>query len=349
MKLMTLTISENKKKAIVAYINEHFEEHMSHFPYAKYPTEPLVQWREQFAAPSTVGPETLRAALSWRGGFWQRKDAPYAQRQAAIWAVKSWDEFVRAGAFEPAQALKFWTDRFGSSSLPYDTAAFLTHLVRPDALELADAQRLGAMHDLLKQVGHEDGERGVDLSLDELLRYTDFFRALLPKMQSKHGDRTRVQLDRFLQAFGNQHVMAKLAEKFPPTIEPTIRSLDWETINCKHFAPDQIVGRANADALFACLLLALDQRPDRRERLTVGEIAALVPLGSGGICNPGSYHYAMIALFGGQNGRNFFTFEDQGLQAAFTKQANQSSRNMRFYLAHTDKTVSIHPKYINKL
>ncbi|MGW8958771.1 hypothetical protein [Paenibacillus sp. NPDC055715] len=81
---MSLTISENKKKAIVTYINDHFDEHMSHFPYAKYPAEPLDWWREQFADPEAVSPETLRAALSWRGGFWQRSNATFPQKKIAI-------------------------------------------------------------------------------------------------------------------------------------------------------------------------------------------------------------------------------------------------------------------------
>ncbi|MGE6229869.1 hypothetical protein ACTHPH_06530 [Paenibacillus pasadenensis] len=343
---MALTISETKKKSLVAYINDQFDEYMSHFPYAKYPTEPLNQWREQFADPKAVKPETIRAALSWRGGFWHRKDAPYAQRQAALSVIKFWAEFSDTNAFEPAQVLDFWTGRLGDGPHAFDTAAFLAHLIRSDMLELADTQRLEAMRDLLREVGHEDGEQDADSSLDGLLQYTDFFRMLLPKMQAKHGDRVQIHLDRFLKAYGNRHALAKIAGKTPPTIEPTIRSLDWEAMPCKHFALEQIAGRANADVLFACLLLALDEQPEHRERLTVGRVAELVPLGSGGICNPGSYHYAMIALFGGQKSRDFFLFENAELQVAFTEQANQSSRDMRFYRKHADAAITISPKYV---
>jgi len=346
---MTLTISENKKKAILNFISNHFNEHMSHFPYAKYPTEPLDRWREQFTALQAISPETIRAALSWRGGFWQRKDAPYIQRQTALIVVKSWAEFVEMNTPDPTHIFGFWTGRIGNSPLAFDNTAFITHLVRPDAIELADMQRLEAMQDLLKKVEHEEGERDVDCSLDGIVQYTDFFRALLSKLSAKYGVQARVKLDRFLKAYGNRPLLSKLAEKFPPTVEPMVRLLNWENIECKQFAPELIAGRANADVLFACLLLALDSQPEHKEKLTIREIVELIPLGSGDICNPGSYHYAMIALFGGQSGRDFFTFEDRELQTAFTKQANQSTRNMRFYLAHTDKTVSINPKYINKL
>lgn len=343
---MTLTISENMKKAIATYINDHFDEHMSHFPYAKFPAEPLDQWRQQFAEPKAVGPEVLRAALSWRGGYWQRTDAPYAQRQAALFVVKSWPEFASEKALDPVRTFDFWTERLTSGPLAFDTTAFLAHLLHPDALELADEHRLGAMQDLLKEAQQKVGEREVDSSLNGLVLYTDFFRALLPKIQAKHGDRARVQLDRFLKAYGNRQALTKLAGKIPPTIEPAIRSLDWEAIDCKHFAPEQIEGRANADVLFACLLLALDGQPERRKKLTVGKVAELIPLGSGGVCNPGSYHYAMIALFGGQKGRDFFSFDDEQLRAAFTHQANQSSRDMRFYRKHAEAVIKISPKYV---
>lgn len=138
---MTLNISENKKKAIGAYINDHFNEHMNHFPYAKFPTEPLNQWRHQFTEPKAVSPEVLRTALSWRGGYWQRKDAPYAQRQVALSVVKSWPEFAHEEA-PPARTFNFWTKRLPSGPLAFDTVAFLSHLLHPDALELADVHRL---------------------------------------------------------------------------------------------------------------------------------------------------------------------------------------------------------------
>lgn len=106
-------------------------------------------------------------------------------------------------------------------------------MIRPDVLELADTQRLEAMRDLLREVGHEDGVQESDLTLDGLLQYTDFFRMLFPKMQAKHGDRSQVQLDRFLKAYGNRHVLAKIAGKIPPTIEPAVCTLDWESMPCK--------------------------------------------------------------------------------------------------------------------
>jgi hypothetical protein len=81
---MPITIRDNKKKALVNIINQRFDEYLARFPFSKYPTEPLEQWHIQFSGPSTVGAETLRSAMYWRCGFWQRKDAPYAHKQATI-------------------------------------------------------------------------------------------------------------------------------------------------------------------------------------------------------------------------------------------------------------------------
>ncbi|WP_211748750.1 hypothetical protein [Paenibacillus sp. Marseille-Q4541] len=71
----------------------------------------------------------------------------------------------------------------------------------------------------------------------------------------------------------------------------------------------------------------------------------LIPLGSGGICNPGSYNYAFIALLGKQKGRDYFLFDEPAMAEAFTQQANQSTRNMGFHKHHANLTVKINPKY----
>lgn len=54
----------------------------------------------------------------------------------------------------------------------------------------------------------------------------------------------------------------------------------------------------------------------------------------------------MIALFGEQKGRDFFIFEDVPLSTAFTEQANNSTRDMRFYRKYEEVKIKINPKYI---
>ncbi|CAK4840655.1 unnamed protein product [Aphanomyces euteiches] len=343
---MSLSLNENQKKALVTLINQRFDEHISRFPYSKYPIEPLEHWRMQFADPKNIGPETLRSALTWRKGFWQRKDIPYAQRKIDITVIKAWAEFVEENSPIPARIFDFWTDKIANDNYGFDTAAYLLHLTRPDMIELADSHRLAAKQDLLKEIGHEESDQDITYTLSDLERYTDFFRTLLPKMQAKHKDKSRIQLDRFLKAYGNREVLAKVAGKIGSTIEPEFRIIEWDTLSCKHFAPNHISGRSNADTLFVCLLLSLEINPEFALTLTIADVVRLVPLGSGSICNPASYHYAMIAMFGGQKGRDFFLFDNEELQTAFTQQANASNRDMRFYRKHSDAKLSLHPKYI---
>ncbi|WP_342563627.1 hypothetical protein NST84_29910 [Paenibacillus sp. FSL R7-0345] len=342
---MNPSLSESKKKALYGLITQRYDVHMSRFPYAKYPSEPLNEWRKQFADPQHVRPDMIRSALNWRCGFWQRSNAPFPQKKITITAIKSWPEFIEQKLTDHAAILSFWTDKFRDTAFGFDAAAFLLHLLHPSELELADTHRLAAMRDLLAEIGHELQSEASASDLVVLSLYTEFFRGLLPKMQSQHGEQSSVRLDRFLMAYGNREALAKLSEKFGPSVEPIVPYVDWNDLTSEHFLPGKILGRANADILFACLLLTLDHNPEKASILTVEGVVELLPLGSGGICNPGSYHYAMIAMFGGQKERDFFVFEDEALSKAFTEQANNSTRDMRFYRKHGHAKISINPKF----
>jgi hypothetical protein len=48
-------------------------------------------------------------------------------------------------------------------------------------------------------------------------------------------------------------------------------------------------------------------------------------------------------------GRDYFQLQSDALQEAFTEQANRSTRDMKFYVKHAEESVTINPKYINKL
>lgn len=343
---MNLSLSESKKKALYGLIAQRYDLHMSRFPYAKYPSEPLSEWRKKFADAQHVRPDMIRSVLNWRCGFWQRSNAPFPQKKIAISAIKSWPEFIEQKLTDPAAILSFWTDKFGDTAFGFDAAAFLLHLLHPSGLELVDTQRLAAMRDLLTEVGYELQPEASASNLAALSIYTEFFRSLLPKMQSQHGEQSSIRLDRFLMAYGNREALTKLSEKFGPSVEPIISCVDWTNLTSEHFLPSAILGRSNADILFACLLLALELYPDKATELTVESVVNLLPLGSGGVCNSASYHYAMIAMFGGQKGRDFFVFEDEALSKSFTEQANNSTRDMRFYQKHGNAKITIHSKYV---
>ncbi|MEK3900058.1 hypothetical protein [Paenibacillus sp. FSL R7-0179] len=343
---MNLSLSESKKKALYGLITQRYDVHMSRFPYAKYPSEPLNEWRKQFADAPHVRPDMIRSALNWRCGFWQRSNAPFLQKKIAITAIKSWPEFTGQAITDHAEILAFWTDKFSNDTLGFDAAAFLLHLLYPTDLEMADRHRLSAMRDLLAEVGHEVPPEASASDLTSLTIYTEFFRSLLPKMQAQHGEQSAVKLDQFLMAYGNREALTKLSEKFGPSVEPIVSFVDWNDLTTERFLPSAILGRSNADILFACLLLALELYPEKATELKVESVVELLPLGSGGVCNPASYHYAMIAMFGGQKGRDFFVFEDEALSKSFTEQANHSTRDMRFYKKHGNAKITVHSKYV---
>lgn len=339
---MTLTLNEKEKRAIVTLINDRMDEHLSRFPFARYPIEPLEEWKRHFCDPKAVSSDTLRQALGWHFGGWQHRDLALAHKKTIASVLKAWPEFVNSGTASPADSLRFWEQKLHDRQRGFDAVAFLLHLLRPDSFELADHHRLQAMSEMLKEIHHQDSDQMITRSLPDLETYTQFFRSVLPKLS---GADPRVRLDRFLKAYGNRHAYKNVNSAYT-TQEPTIRHFSWRDCTAQRFNLKKITLRSNADVLFACLLQALDKQPGSSYSLTIGQIVGHVPLGTAGICNPASYNYAMIALFGGQKGRDYFQLETAALRQAFTEQANQSTRDMKFYVKHADEAVTINPKYV---
>ena len=339
---MPLTLNEKEKRAISALIHERIDEHLSRFPYARYPVEPLEEWKRIFCDPKAVSADTLKQALSWHFGGWQRKDLALSHKKTIAAVLKAWSEFAEAVSIEPAQAFRFWEQKLTDWQHGFNATAFLLHLLRPDSFELADQHRLQAMTELLKEIDHQEIDRTLTRSLQDVERYTQFFRSILQKLP---GTDSRVRLDRFLKAYGNRHAYRNVKESYRSK-EPEIRQFSWSDCEAERFDLAKIKLRSNADVLFACLLLSLDKHPVQKGNLTIGQIIERIPLGTAGICNPASYNYAMIALFGGQKGRDYFLLENAALREAFTEQANRSTRDMKFYLRHATEPISVNPKYI---
>jgi len=111
---------------------------------------------------------------------------------------------------------------------------------------------------------------------------------------------------------------------------------------------DKIHLRANADVLFVCLLLSLEKEyeEDIPETITIRGISDRIPRGTADVSNYSSYNYAMIALFAGQKGRDYFLFEDPKIKELFTEQANNPLRDNNFWRKYSNEWVTINPKYI---
>lgn len=199
--------------------------------------------------------------------------------------------------------------------------------------------------ELLKEIGHAESGEPLGLSFQDLERYSQFFRSVISKLPK--DAQTCIRLDRFLKMYGNQHAYKNVRKGYAVR-EPEIRCFSLEDRAAERFDLSKITLRSNADVLFACLLLSLDQRPDDLESLTVGKVVELLPLGTGGICNPASFNYAMVALFGRQKQRDYFQLEQSSLAESFTEQANQSTRDMQFYKKWSDVKLSINSKYLKR-
>lgn len=342
---MSLQLTDAKKKSQAALVKSHHEQHLSHFPFAKYPVEPLDVWRQQFNDPATIEANTLRAALSWSCGKWQQS-IPYPYKRLHLTVISHWKDFVEQ--YKPDESLfviSYWTRLLGKGEYAFNTIAFLTHLLYSERIELTDSRRVKGMNDLLKEADLPNECVELEDVTASVEQYSNFYRQLLLKTQSILGDQASLKLGRFLFAYGHRDVLTKVAESTPNQPEPIITALDWETASSTRFNLSLIIERANADRLFACLLLALDNQPETPEQFTIQDIMNLIPLGSGGICNPGSYNYAFISILSKQNGRDYFHFDDPDMVEKFTQQANQSTRDMNFHKHHANLVVKINPKF----
>ncbi|MNW54018.1 hypothetical protein D3C74_316040 [compost metagenome] len=344
---MSLQLTDTKKKSLAALVKTHHELHLNRFPFAKYPIEPLEVWKQQFTNPANVEAHTLRAALSWSCGKWQQQSIPYPYKKLHLTVVSHWKNFVEQYKPEPPSVSSYWTELLGKSEYAFNTIALLTYLLCPEQVELTDSHRVKGMNDLLTEAESLDECVELDDVAASVKRYTDFYRQLLPKIQSILGDQASVKLGRFLFAYGYRDVLSKVAENSPSQPEPSITKLDWETANSQRFNLHLIAERANADRLFACLLLAIDNQPVTPEQLTIQDIMNLIPIGTGGICNPGSYNYAIIAMLGKQKGRDYFLFDDPIMTERFTQQANKSTRDMSFHKKYKDIPLILNPKYLH--
>lgn len=344
---MSLQLTDAKKKSLAALVKVHHEQHLILFPFSKYPIEPLEAWKQQFSDPAIIEAHTLRSALSWSCGKWQQQSIPYLYKKLHLKVISNWKNFVEQYKPEASSVISYWKDLLGTGEYAFNTITFLTHLLCPDQVELTDSRRIKGMNDLLTEAEIPDEcvvLEDVSATID---RYNDFYHQLLPKTQSILGDQASMNLGRFLFAYGYRDVLSKVVKSSPCQPEPTITTLDWETASSPRFNLDLITERVNADRLFACLLLTLDNQPECPEQLTIQDIMNLIPLGSGSICNPGSYNYAFIAMLGKQKGRDYFLFDEPAMAESFTQQANQSTRDMGFHKKNVDIVVKINPKYRN--
>lgn len=156
---MTLTLNEKEKRAIAALIHERIDEHLSRFPYARYPVEPLEEWKRFFCDPKAVSVDTLKQALSWHFGGWQRKDLALSHKKTIAAVLKAWPEFAESGTGDPAYTLRFWEQKLTDWHHGFNAVAFLLHLLRPDSFACRPAPP--PSHDGASQRDQSPGEQQI--------------------------------------------------------------------------------------------------------------------------------------------------------------------------------------------
>jgi len=124
--------------------------------------------------------------------------------------------------------------------------------------------------------------------------------------------------------------------------------MSWDKIKSEIFTLTSVENERNADKLFVNLLQEIERKGiDIKKSFTIAEIADLIPKGTAGVNHYSVYGYSLMSMFGGQNHRDYFDFETNGLRDEFTAICS-NTRDRDNYLwrkLYLNERVHINPKY----
>lgn len=340
-----LTLNKKEKQALVQIIKDNFYRYYPKYQSSKYPKKPYVEWKKTFPIPKDVKPEDIKQALEWKYGHWGKRSYPRAHKIIILKVQENWDEFVESNNYEIESIFSFWRNKLVEHQ-NFITIAFVAHLIHNSTIEIIDQYNFRAMNYLLSAVRPTWIWKKEPSDTKDIRDYSKFFKMLLSLLHID-GDRRR-ELDKFLMMFGKHKARSIDKSKIKRISKGKSVEFDWSSLNSAIFDLEKIHLRANADVLLVCLLLSLekDYEEDIRGTITIRDISNRIPIGTAGISNYASYNYAMIALFGGQKGRDYFLFEERRIRNHFTEQANNPLRNNNFWKAYKNEWVTINPKYV---
>jgi hypothetical protein len=336
-------VTKKEIESIAKTISEHFGEYTSKYEMLKYPEEPYLKWKESFAEPKNVEHDEISKAFEWKYGHWGKSNYVPAHKVIIAKLQKHWPDFSEAGKLELDDIFAFWEERLeGHQS--FITIAFLSHLISSKKVEIIDQHNFRAMNYLMSTVRPDWVWKRVPVNQEDITDFSAFLQSLLPAVKEAKGNKR--ELDKFLMMFGKHKV--KVIPVSRSKVAPAVSEKhDWNSISSKAFDIEKISLRSNADLLFALFLQSLDAvGDDRGTSYTIEEIQKRIPMQKTGIAVSSSYNYAMVALFGNQRGRDYFTFDNGNLGAYFTEQANDPSRDNTCWKKYLDEKVSINPKYV---
>jgi hypothetical protein len=338
-------LSEKEKKGIVQAIGSNLEDYVAKYPLSKFPDEPYEEWKTLFADAKAIKPEDIKSALTWMYGHHDKHHNVKSHKAVVEKVQEHWGEFVALGSLELNRIFNFWHAKM--PELPFVApTSFIAHLLLPDLVPNMDKFHFLAMNELISQARPTWQWRSRPNSVDDIKTYAEFVHMIAAKVEAE-GNKKRL-LDKYLRVYGSviQFQGKDTAATSRGRREATIKEFSWEAFSPRRFDGSKIMNRSNADVLFACLLMTLDENEEHGTSMTIQEIADKIPIGTGGISIYASYQYAMIGLFGQQKNRDYFVFDKPELAEQFTKQANNPSRDINFWKNYLSETISINPVYV---
>lgn len=131
-----------------------------------------------------------------------------------------------------------------------------------------------------------------------------------------------------------------------------MEQLFWRTVKSKKFNLSRIVGKVNADKLFACFLLQVEEKEiDENKLFYIEEIADLIPRGTAQIDKHSTYGFSIMSMLSGQKDRDYFIFTNPKVKndfSAFCKN-NFNRDNYIWRKEYANEECRINPKYINNI
>ncbi|AIQ38549.1 hypothetical protein R50345_30400 [Paenibacillus sp. FSL R5-0345] len=336
-------LTKKEIESIARTISEHFGEYTTKYEVLKYPEEPYLKWKESFSDPKSVEHDEISKAFEWKYGHWGKSNFVPAHKVIIAKLQKHWPEFAEKGKLELDDIFAFWEERLAGHQ-SFITIAFLSHLICSKKVEIIDQHNFRAMNYLMSTVRPDWVWKRVPVSQEDITDFSAFVRSVLPAVKEVKGNKR--ELDKFLMMFGKHKVkgIAVSRSRVAPAIT---KKHDWNSFSSEVFDIGKITLRSNADLLFALLLQSLDaDGTGDGVTYTIEEIQKRIPMQKTGIAVSSSYNYALVALFGNQRGRDYFTFENRDLGVYFTEQANDPSRDNTCWKKYLDEKVSINVKYV---
>lgn len=340
-----LTLKKEEKRVLAQIVKDNFSKYYRKYQSSRYPERPYIEWRKTFPTPRNVKPEDIKQALKWKYGHWGKSNYPRAHKIMISKIQENWNEFIGLNNYEIESIFSFWRNKLIEHQ-NFITIAFVTHLIHNSTIEIVDQHTFRAMNYLLSTVKPSWTGKKNPSDTKDIKNYSEFFKMLLSLLDIDSDEKHK--LDKFLMMFGKYKARNIDKSKIKKVRKGKSVEFDWSSLKSAVFDLDKIHLRANADVLFVCLLLSLEKEyeEDIPETITIRDISDRIPRGTADVSNYSSYNYAMIALFAGQKGRDYFLSEDPKIKELFTEQANNPLRDNNFWRKYSNEWVTINPKYI---